>query len=241
MGELNYNKKNYSEAAKYFYEACGMESPDGCHFSAFVTERGLGVEKNMRVAQRIYSKACDLGDKTSCNMSEQNKRTGTLPSKNSKKSSLNLSGNCFFGYEEACQNNDYAVNNNSDDNFPKIERSENKKQKLAKIPLCDSLGDTPCKDAKTAFVWSEKAEYRLNWNNAVAYCKNLNEGGHRWTLPTKEQLKTLMGQGQSKLGDKEWFWTSSSKDSDTAWTVIFTYGVSYSNKDSKGSVRCVSR
>ena len=79
----------------------------------------------------------------------------------------------------------------------------------------------------------------MNWNDAVAYCKNLKENGYTWKLPTKDQLKTLMGKGQSKLGDKEWFWSSSSKDSDNAWTVIFTYGVSYSDKDSYGNVRCV--
>lgn len=231
MGETNYNKKNYAEATKYFYEACGMESPDGCHFAAFVTEKGYGVERNIKVAKRIYDKACKLGDKTSCKM-DKNLKSDKASS--GKKLSAKLSGECFFGYENGCQND----SSNQTDSLPKIDNSQN----LTKVPIkteCDALGITPCNDSKNRLIWSTKAKHRMNWNNAVTYCKNLKENGYTWKLPTKDQLKTLMGKGQSKLGDKEWFWSSSSKDSDNAWTVIFTYGVSYSDKDSYGNVRCV--
>ena len=240
MGEINYNKKKYGEAAKYFYEACGMKSPDGCHFAAFITEKGYGVERNAKVALRIYSKACELGDNVSCKMNEKHfgyARIGNpIAKKSGKKLSTDLSSSCFFGYEEACAGQDNSVvTNDSTTNFQRIITTKQSKN----ITKCDSTAVTPCRDSSSKLIWSAKANYRMNWNNAVAYCRNLTEEGYSWKLPTKEQLKTLMGNGQSKLGDKEWFWSSSPKTSNEAWTVIFTYGISYSNKDSSGSVRCV--
>ena len=70
-GKVYYDNKQYKEAAKNFYEACGMESPEGCHIAAFLTEKGNGVEEDLIMAGEIYKKACELGYETSCKQAEQ--------------------------------------------------------------------------------------------------------------------------------------------------------------------------
>ena len=65
-GKVLYDTKQYEKASKHFYEACGMESPEGCHFAALVTENGYGKEKNEALAGQIYKKACFLEYKASC-------------------------------------------------------------------------------------------------------------------------------------------------------------------------------
>ena len=127
--------------------------------------------------------------------------------------------------------------------------------------------------------WSKKAPKTMEWDDAINYCKNLNEGGHKdWRLPNINELRTLIqncpatqtggeckvtdsclsysdcrnsacdGCGSdssgrySKLGDTDWFWSSSvrSDDSDNAWHVLFfNGGVSHSYKRHNRYVRCV--
>ncbi len=81
----------------------------------------------------------------------------------------------------------------------------------------------------------------MTWNDAVDYCANLNEDGYSdWRLPNIDELKTLMGNAQSKLGDTGYFWSSSVRSDDNAWHVYFYYGVvSSDNKSLPISVRCV--
>ena len=41
--------------------------------------------------------------------------------------------------------------------------------------------------------WSKKSSREMNWNDAINYCKNLNEGGHSdWRLPNIDELRTLI-------------------------------------------------
>ena len=65
-GKSLYEKKQYKEAAQHFYEACGMNSKEGCHLAAYVTEKGSGKEENAVLAGIIYKKACNLGYEASC-------------------------------------------------------------------------------------------------------------------------------------------------------------------------------
>lgn len=125
-------------------------------------------------------------------------------------------------------------------------------------------------------IWSNKAQ-KMNWDDAVNYCQNLNEGGHNdWRLPNINELRSLItncpqttlggtcqvttnclilgkcnrkncngcsqNKTHSKLGDKDWFWSSSSQAEDNgyAWYVDFDNGrISSPNKKEKGYVRCV--
>ena len=91
--------------------------------------------------------------------------------------------------------------------------------------------------------WSNKAPNIMNWNDAKQYCANLNEGGHSdWRLPNIDELKTLIGNEQSKLGDTRSFWSSStqSDNTDGAWGVLFGNGhVGNYGKSSRHDVRCV--
>ena len=41
--------------------------------------------------------------------------------------------------------------------------------------------------------WSNKSPNWMNWNDALNYCANLNEGGHSdWRLPNIDELRTLI-------------------------------------------------
>ena len=77
----NFEKGRKKEAAQQFYETCGMKSPEGCHLSGYVTERGEGVEQNRILANKIYQIARNLGYNTYAG---------------------NVNG-CYFGYEDACK------------------------------------------------------------------------------------------------------------------------------------------
>ena len=69
--QIYYNNKQFKDAAKLFYEACGMDSPEGCQAAAYVTEKGLGTEEDLILAGAIYKKACDLGYSSSCKAAKQ--------------------------------------------------------------------------------------------------------------------------------------------------------------------------
>ena len=66
-GQIYYNNKQFKDAAKLFFEACGKDSPEGCHTAAYITEQGMGTEEDLiSLAGAIYKKACDLGYEASC-------------------------------------------------------------------------------------------------------------------------------------------------------------------------------
>ena len=129
---------------------------------------------------------------------------------------------------------------------------------------------------KGVLYWSNKAP-KMNWDDAVNYCQNLNEGGYNdWKLPNINELRSLITNcpqttlggtcqvttnclfwgkcnrkncdgcyqktSHSKLGDTDWFWSSSSRaeDNEYAWYVNFDNArISSPSKKEKGYVRCV--
>ena len=41
--------------------------------------------------------------------------------------------------------------------------------------------------------WSSRSSQKMSWNDAKAYCSNLNEGGHKdWRLPNIDEVKSLV-------------------------------------------------
>ena len=52
---------------------------------------------------------------------------------------------------------------------------------------------TPYTDPETLLTWSAEAENAMDWDTAVAYCENLDEGGFSdWRLPTIDELRTVI-------------------------------------------------
>lgn len=78
-GRIYFQNKQYKDAAKLFYESCGMESPEGCHIAAYVTAKGMGVEEDLILAGAVYKKACELGYEASCRPAKQ--LSGVTPEK----------------------------------------------------------------------------------------------------------------------------------------------------------------
>ncbi len=57
---------------------------------------------------------------------------------------------------------------------------------------CDDSEDETWRDPETGYTWSSKVRDKT-WNEAVEYCNNLSEGGHKdWLLPTISKLRTLI-------------------------------------------------
>ncbi len=71
----------------------------------------------------------------------------------------------------------------------------------------------------TDLEWSDKSSNAMNWQSAINYCKNLNEGGYNdWRLPNIDELRTLIqnhsgtqtggscpiSEKAGKLADRDW-------------------------------------
>lgn len=62
---------------------------------------------------------------------------------------------------------------------------------------CSATGELPCKDPESTLIWSDSSSNLMNWSDAVAYCRDLSEGGiisdySDWHLPTISELRTLI-------------------------------------------------
>lgn len=61
------------------------------------------------------------------------------------------------------------------------------------LPQCSSTNSTPCKDAQSGLIWSDKSPFSMNWGDAVNYCETLTDGGYTdWHLPDIDELRTLV-------------------------------------------------
>ena len=199
-----------------------------------------------------------------------------------EKSKLNQNTSQNSKDQKACE---YAKNNEGLETwilylkkFPDGECAFEAESKIAelekKLKKNESL---PIQAERKGLQWSNKAPRKMNWKDAVNYCKNLTEGGYSdWRLPNIDELRSLiqnhpgtqtggscpisekagkladrdwtddcigkLGSNFSKLGDTDWFWSSSTRSGypDYAWVVGFGDGVvSYLNKTYNIYVRCV--
>ena len=135
------------------------------------------------------------------------------------------------------------------------ERAERERAEAEKKGSCDTIPRKfPCTDLTTGYMWSQQAPQAMTKYEAVTYCKNLNHGGFSdWNLPNINLLKTLGGNGSSKLGDKGNFWASDTGGSRTfnpythetssyyGCTVIFSNNSTNctTEENKKNAVRCV--
>lgn len=73
---------------------------------------------------------------------------------------------------------------------------------------------------------------KMDYNEAIKACDNLSvEGFDDWKLPTKEEFDLIHPKlnfkkmGQGGLFQSSWYWTSTEKDKDNAWTHNLNNGV----------------
>jgi hypothetical protein len=60
-------------------------------------------------------------------------------------------------------------------------------------------GNGTVTDTKTKLMWQKITESAMNYESAVAYCKNLTIAGHAdWRLPTKNEMMSLVDINFSK-------------------------------------------
>lgn len=61
-------------------------------------------------------------------------------------------------------------------------------------------GDVTVTDTKTGLMWTKNANLpgeRMNWNDAINYCRNLNHAGYSdWLLPSRGELASLVDYSQ---------------------------------------------
>ena len=96
--------------------------------------------------------------------------------------------------------------------------------------------------------WSKTSKRKMNWNDAVEYAKQLQEGGFDWRLPTIKELFSIIDY--DRIGSvctlpecrSYDYWTGSTcaDNPDYAWYVNFYFGYVYANdKYDTLYVRCV--
>ena len=107
-------------------------------------------------------------------------------------------------------------------------------------------------DNNTGLMWQQTIPTEQDtWYYAVSYCDGLTYAGYSdWRLPTPQELLTIVDNSKYFPAiDKAYFpdtptyfWSSSTRvdDTNSAWLVLFHYGVVYDNGKTNGShVRCV--
>ncbi len=106
----NDTSASFKKAYYYFDRSCKLDTTTGCTGFAWLTEKGLGTEKNVDRAYDLYSLGCDSGNAKSC------KYLSKLVSKqNSVSSAVNsdkyFERSCLLGDSQACHTlgNDYLI------------------------------------------------------------------------------------------------------------------------------------
>ena len=97
--------------------------------------------------------------------------------------------------DTAPDNSDPAPDNDVDsgDSVPDSDNEEPVNENPDNLPECSPTSATPCVDPETGLIWSGKSAEKILWEDAVNYCKELNEGGlSGWHLPIIDELKTLL-------------------------------------------------
>ncbi len=122
------------------------------------------------------------------------------------------------------------------------------------ISLVDN-GDGTVTDNATGLMWQKAEPGTKTWEEALAYCENLELAGHKdWRLPNINELQSIVDYGASEPPaiDQTYFpdtvsgdyWSSTTflKETSYAWDIDFTSGDVYTNpadKSGQGNVRAV--
>jgi hypothetical protein len=124
-------------------------------------------------------------------------------------------------------------------------------------------GNITVTDTVTGLVWSDGPIVRMHWNEAKAYCDNLNIDGRTWRLPEMWELLSIVKKGpigketaiedvfkkpvSERSDNRAYTWTNNPSPSTVPgnkhWTIRFNFGGLdvYDEDGSMGElVRCVS-
>ena len=103
----------------------------------------------------------------------------------------NLYVRCI-GFEDVCAN---------DNPCDEVEHSTCTSRRGQAVCVCDENYDWngsecvsfPYTDPDTNITWSATSADTMNWNSAVSYCENLEDGGYDdWRLPDIDEIRTLI-------------------------------------------------
>jgi hypothetical protein len=115
-------------------------------------------------------------------------------------------------------------------------------------------GDGTISDSSTGLMWQQGTAGRMmsSWEQALAYCENLNLGGHTdWRLPTIKEIHSLVDYSRYNPAvnttyfldtqPSSLYWSSTTYMNDTslglAWSTYFRYGGNNGNfKAGDGSI-----
>ncbi len=118
-----------------------------------------------------------------------------------------------------------------------------------------TLEDGTVKDQKSGLIWASRDNgSSIIWSEAVTYCENYSEGGHKdWRMPSADELATLYGN-RRKVKDQDyeetidvvtksikitspWVWTSRRTAKNKAIAYGFNYGTSRRMHRGSGGTR----
>ncbi|MBO4711880.1 SEL1-like repeat protein [bacterium] len=277
-------KKDYAAALEWYMKAAEQNNPDALFQVGYFYENGITVQENSNQALKWYRKAVAQGSsKAQERIDAMSRRIDSNP-KIEPSSNTNSDDNS----DQTTDDNSgcliaicliiifiFAIIGFSIGLSNTYEGDKKSSNHTTSNVVKDTSNRGPIKIGN--LTWSNKAPNRMKWNDAVNYCKNLNEGGYSdWRLPNIDELRTLIqnhsgtqsggtcpisekagklawsertgdcngisGSNFSKLGDTDWFWSSStlSDNSNFAWNVLFDIGSVFNNFKNGGiNVRCV--
>jgi|CXWL01.1.fsa_nt_gi hypothetical protein len=126
-----------------------------------------------------------------------------------------------------------------------------KRSAAAAEPSVEKKNDGTIVITQSLSVASADAPTALNWNNAMDYCKKLEESGHDdWRVPTKWELDLLFQNrekgplaGTFNLTGEDpggWYWSSNDMFGSNVWGQRLSNGKQQDlSKYGTASVRCV--
>lgn len=97
-------ERSREKAATYWKKACDVQHDRACHMVSEMYHYGVGVPKNLSLAQQIRKSTCDRGHADSCHALGVSYLTSTGKARDASKALEPLSRACERGHGGACHN-----------------------------------------------------------------------------------------------------------------------------------------
>ena len=229
-------KKDYAAALEWYMKAAEQNNPIAQFQVGYFYEHGITVQENTAQALKWYRKAAAQGfshaqeriDAMSRHI-DNNPKTDSSSNTNSDDNSdqkADDNAGCVMAiciviififaiigfsiglsntYEGDKKSSNYTTSND-------VEEANNSETSNNVVKDINNSKTTKIGN----LTWSSKSLNRMNWNDAVVYCKNLTEGGYTdWRLPNIDELRTLI---QNHPGTKTGGSCKISEKTDGDWT-----------------------